>query len=144
MRLRKLALKDAGMLVYRLPLSDNDTNVLAAGFRSAEEVDEAGEHFLDAEGEWSAMPDDTNCISLTRVRNANFHWAFDCPRHDPRVADPDRIEVVLPYGSLLYYHSDFRTSTVSVGSSTSLCWPMEASSCCPTRETRLAGSCQYI
>src|ERR1700676_28837 len=48
-RLRKLALKDAGMLVYRLLLSDNDTNVLAAGFRSAKEVDEAGEHFLDAE-----------------------------------------------------------------------------------------------
>lgn len=107
-RLRKVLLKDIGLLYLKLPLSSDPTSVLLANLDSTTTIDLMTEEFLGARGLWrSDLSEEAPCISVTRFPDGRYAWLDAYDRLPPSDTHLQRFSYCPGFGMFAQQQIDF-------------------------------------
>lgn len=107
-RLRKVLLKDVGLLYFKLPLSSDPTSVLLTTIGSTTSLDLMTEEFLGARGLWqSDSAGEAPCLSITRFPDGRYTWLEGYDRLPPSDTHLHRFSFCPGYGMFAQQQVDF-------------------------------------
>lgn len=108
-RLRKVLMRNIGLLYYQLPRSADPTSVLYGGrIDPTADLDDMGESFIGTGGVWQPYPETGHpCITIELPAGAKPRWRFSCAHMPPSDTTSQSFLVDMKLGLFVQKQIDF-------------------------------------